>query len=80
MRHIAAHVRPGGLFITSALRRSAGYRVGDRWFPSANVDERDLQAVLAGEFDDATVEARELAEHESQGYSGIVLASARRVR
>ena len=78
MRHIAAHVRPGGLFITSALRRSTGYRVGDRWFPSANVDERDVRAVLAGGFEDATVEGRELAEHESQGYAGIVLASARR--
>ena len=78
MRNIAAHVRPGGLFITSALRRSDGYRVGDRRFPSANVDERDLRAVLADAFDDPTVEARELAEHESQGYGGIVLASARR--
>jgi NNMT/PNMT/TEMT family protein len=78
MRHIAAYVRAGGLFITSALRRSAGYRVGERWFPSANLDEGDLRAVLAGEFERATVEARALAAHESQGYGGILLASARR--
>jgi hypothetical protein len=78
MRNIAAYVRPGGLFLTAALRRSDGYRVGERRFPSANVDEQDLRAVLAREFDVATVEARELASHESQGYGGIVLASARR--
>jgi hypothetical protein len=78
MRNIAAYVRPGGLFMTSALRRSVGYRVGERWFPSADVDERDLRVVLAAEFERATVEARELAEHEAQGYGGILLASARR--
>jgi hypothetical protein len=78
MRHIAAYVRPGGLFLTAALRRSEGYRVGERWFPSANVDEHDLRALLAAECERATVETRELVEHESQGYAGILLASARR--
>jgi hypothetical protein len=53
MRNIAAYVRPGGLFVTSALRRSAGYRVGERWFPSADIDERDLRVVLAAEFERA---------------------------
>jgi hypothetical protein len=78
MRHICAYVRPGGLFVTSALRHSEGYRVGERWFPSANVDAHDLRVVLAAEFERATVETCELAEHTSQGYAGILLASARR--
>ncbi len=40
MRHITGLVRPGGLFVTAALRRSTGYVVGGRTFPSANVDEQ----------------------------------------
>ena len=78
MRHITGLVRPGGLFVTAALRRSTGYVVGGRTFPSANVDESDLEAVLARDFQDVTVSTRALTEHRSQGYSGIVLAAARR--
>jgi NNMT/PNMT/TEMT family protein len=77
MEHIAGLVRPDGLFVTSALRRCRHYVVGGKRFPSADVDEVDLRAVLAPRFSQATVEARRLAEHAAQGYSGIVLAWAR---
>ena len=39
-----AHRRPcptGGTFMTAALRRSRGYLVGGKPFPSANIDEDD---------------------------------------
>lgn len=78
MHHITGLVRPGGLFITAALRRSHGYVVGDRTFPSANVDEHDLAAVLAHDFEDVSITTRELPAHHSQGYEGIILATARR--
>jgi hypothetical protein len=77
MEHIAGLVRPGGVFVTAALRRCRYYVVGDKRFPSADVDEVDVGAVLARRFGRATVEARRLAEHAAQGYSGIVLAWAR---
>jgi len=77
MRHIAGLVEPGGVFITAALRRSHSYLVGGKRFPSADVDEHDLRAVLEPEFDCA-IEVRELPEHARLGYSGIVLASATR--
>jgi len=77
MRHIAGLVEPGGVFITAALRRSRSYLVGGKRFPSADVDEHDLRAVLEPEFDCA-IEVRELPEHARLGYSGIVLASATR--
>ena len=80
MRHITGLVRPGGLFVTAALRRSRGYVVGGRTFPSANVDEHDLDAVLADEFAERAVEVRHLDQHAAQGYSGIVLAWGRRNR
>ena len=80
MQHISGMVRPGGVFITSALRRCRFYLVGGKRFPSANVDENDMRAVLEPAFECASgsIEARELAQHASQGYSGIVLAWARR--
>jgi NNMT/PNMT/TEMT family protein len=77
MRHIAGLVEPGGVFITAALRRSHSYLVGGKQFPSANVDEHDLRAVLEPDFDCA-IEVREVPEHARLGYSGIVLVSARR--
>jgi hypothetical protein len=65
------------VFITAALRRCRSYVVGDKQFPSANVDEHDLRRVLERGFS-PRVEVRELRGHEAQGYSGVVLASARR--
>jgi hypothetical protein len=77
MRHIAGLVEPGGVFITSALRRSRSYLVGGKRFPSADVDEHDLRAVLEPEFD-CEIEVREVPDHARLGYAGIVLVSARR--
>jgi hypothetical protein len=80
MTHIGGLVRPGGTFITAALRRCRSYLVGGKPFPGANVDEHDLRATLDAGFDrdSRSVEVRDVAEHASQGYSGIVLARARR--
>lgn len=79
-RNIASLVRPGGLMLTAALRRCRRYRVGSRYFPSANVDESDLLSVLGADFrpDTIAVEGREVIEHQEQGYSGILLARARK--
>lgn len=77
-RNIASLVRPGGVLLTAALRKCRQYKVGPRYFPSANVDEGDLAAVLAESFVPASieVEVREVPEHHDQGYSGILLARA----
>ena len=78
MERIAGLVRPGGTLLTAALRRSRGYLVGGKKFPSANIDEHDIRAVLERYFrrEDLTIEVCELAEVESKGYSSIVLAQA----
>jgi hypothetical protein len=80
MQHIAGLVGPGGMFITAALRRCRRYLVGGKAFPSADVDENDLRAVLEPQFvcEGGSIETWDLAEHESQGYTGIVLGWARR--
>ena len=61
-------MRPGGVFITAALRRCRHYVVGGKRFPSADVDEYDMHAVLAPRF--GAVEARKLAEHARTGLLG----------
>ena len=80
MRNIAGLVRPGGLFVTAALRHSAGYLVGGKRFPSASVDEADLRRVLEPGFDwdDGAIDVCDLSAHRSHGYTSIILARARR--
>jgi NNMT/PNMT/TEMT family len=81
MRNISGLVRPGGLFVTAALRRARFYFVGDRRFPSANVDEHDVRAALAPAFGplNGEVQVRELAAQAAHGYEGIILGAARRL-
>jgi hypothetical protein len=78
MQRIAALVRPGGMLLVAALRRSRGYAVGGKTFPSANVDETDLQAALEPRFGlgNLTIQACKLAGPAAKGYSGVVLACA----
>jgi hypothetical protein len=80
MQHIMGRVRPGGLFVTAALRRSRGYAVGTRRFPSAYVDEHDVHAILENSWGPlvGSVEAKDIVDCVAHGYSGIVLAKARR--
>lgn len=77
-RNIASLVRPGGLFLSSALRLCERYKSGARFFPATPIDEHDLQQVLEQDFrgDSIEVQVRTLQEHESQGFSGILLARA----
>jgi len=82
MRHITGLVEPGGLFVTAALRRCRGYSIAGKVFPGADIDERDLRAVLRHEFEPrhGTTEVRQTAQDTSHGYAAIVLCWARRRR
>lgn len=77
-RNIASLVSPGGHFLTAALRACARYRVGPRWFPSANVDELDLCAALERDFRADSVEVRvaETPDLADSGYVSILLGRA----
>lgn len=74
-RNIASLVRPGGLFLTSALRNCARYKSGSRFFAATPIDVADLERVLLEDFQPGSVvvEARDVPDHESQGFSGILL-------
>jgi hypothetical protein len=76
-RRIAALVRPGGTLLLAALRRSRAYHVGGKSFPSADIDENSVHAVLrACGFASVEVVACALEDVAAKGYSSIVLARA----
>ena len=78
MQRIAGLVRPGGMLLVAALRRSRGYVVGGKTFPSADIDETDLQAVLEPRFGrgNLAIQVCKLNGAAAKGYSGVVLACA----
>jgi hypothetical protein len=80
MRNVFGVVKPGGSFVVMALRGSDAYRVGDRWFPAANVSRDDLESsLLECGADPAAVEIEEceLPDHADQGYRGMLMACGR---
>ena len=80
MRNIVSLVASGGIFVTAALRKAAAYKVGNMYFPSANIDENDMTDVLTLDFDPQSiiVEVKDVPEHRVLGYEGIILAHARK--
>jgi hypothetical protein len=80
MRHITGLILPGGLFVTAALRRCRSYTVAGKDFPSANIDEHDIRAVLHPEFRplNGSIQVRKTAQNASHGYAAIVLGWAHR--
>jgi hypothetical protein len=81
MLNILGLLKPGGVLIMAALRSCRAYKVGDNWFPSADIDETDLRSALdsAGFCGEHThIEARDVAGQSWRGYDGILLASGRK--
>jgi hypothetical protein len=77
MRNVFGAIRPGGSFVVLALRRCEAYRVGNRWFPCANIGRSDLESALIDCGVDPSrteVAERDLPAHADQGYEGILMA------
>ncbi|HVF17607.1 MAG TPA: guanitoxin biosynthesis pre-guanitoxin forming N-methyltransferase GntF [Steroidobacteraceae bacterium] len=78
MRNIASLLRPGGLFVVAALRHCNGYRIGENFFPSPGIDERDMRRVLTSlGFDAGSLEVRVEAvpDQRKSGFESVVLAA-----
>ena len=81
MRNILSLLIPGGTLIMAALRNCRAYKVGENWFPGADIDEADLRSALdaAGFIRDQThIVARDVPGQSCRGYDGILLASGRK--
>lgn len=79
MANILGLLKPGGLFVGAALRRCRRYRVGQAYFPCADIDEVDVEEALrrAGcERHSIRIEVEAVPQHRALGYDGIVLAAA----
>jgi len=78
LENVVSLVKPGGAFVILALEGCTAYRVGDAWFPAANVRHADLrQALLECGVEPASLDVTRCAlpSHRAQGYEGILLAS-----
>lgn len=78
MTNILRLLKPGGFFVTAALRNCQHYKVGNRYFPSANVNEDDYESLfrqLDFDMSRATIQVTNVPEHNAIGYGSIVLAS-----
>jgi hypothetical protein len=81
MANVLSLLRPGGFFLTAALRRCSAYPVGASYFPSANIDEGDFQRLFAAEgfdMESVTLQVEDAPSQSACGYDSIVLASGRR--
>jgi len=77
LSNISSMVANEGFFITAALRNARYYKVGEKYFPSADVDESDLVTFLHQVLgQEVVVEAHGLPSHEPLGYTGIALGHA----
>jgi SAM-dependent methyltransferase len=82
MGNVFRLLKPGGSFFFAAFLRCAGYSVGKRWFPAANISRRDWESVLLRS--GASPGSLTIAEHRSRSqpqkeYQGILLACGQTV-
>ncbi|OGC49799.1 hypothetical protein A2716_00340 [candidate division WWE3 bacterium RIFCSPHIGHO2_01_FULL_40_23] len=78
MVNILSLLKPGGFFVTAALRDCRYYKVGKRFFPCANLREGDFNNLFVNlDFDMSTVNimVQKVPEHKEIGYESIILAS-----
>lgn len=81
MRNVLSTLSEGGLMIMHALHRCTAYKVGDRMFPGANLSADDMVASLVENgFSRASIDVQVMPcpENAAYGYSGILVASARK--
>jgi hypothetical protein len=81
MANLLSTLRDFGLVILHALHRCTTYRVGEKRFPGADLSKDDVVASLLEsgcERGSIDVQVMPCPEHEPYGYSGILMASARK--
>jgi hypothetical protein len=77
MKNLFSLVVPQGVVIISALRNCPFYRVGDQYFPCANINEEDLkEAILAAndKVDDIHIRVRDVMDCQNEGFVSVMFA------
>lgn len=68
---------PGGVILLGALRNCKEYRVGTHYFPSANVNEKDMEKVILESklaIKDIQIEVKDVAECKTEGFTSTLFA------
>ncbi len=83
MKNLFNLVAPGGTIVISALRNCRRYTAGEKCFPSANVNEKDLAALFSSSdfnFDPRSTEISiiSISEWMDEGFDSILIAKAQR--
>lgn len=81
MRHLFNLIAPRGTLMLSALHNAAQYKVGTGSFPSAQVNENDMYAILSeGHFCKKTLDIRiiDTPGWEEEGFDSIILVKAQK--
>ncbi len=77
MKNIFNLADSGGVILIAALRNCTYYKVGDRFFPCANINERDIEKVVLDSglnIKDIRIEVRDVVECEGKGFTSLVFA------
>lgn len=82
MSNIINHLAQDGHFIFSALRKATSYKVGNRKFPSANIDENTIMDFLTKQGfakESIKIEVANVPFSEPMGYNSIILGHIEKV-
>lgn len=77
MKNLFNLAAPKGTIIIGALRNCPYYRVGEQYFPGANVNENDLEEAISGIKDkiaDYTIRVRDVDECSDEGFVSVMFA------
>lgn len=81
MKNILNILKPGGFLIMSTIKGAQCYKVGNKYFPSVNIDEDDVKKLLIkNNFDHLNIQiTNTYAEHsKSQKYQGLIFVFGRK--
>lgn len=77
MKNLFNLAAPEGVIMIGALRNCSSYRVGQSYFPCANINEKDFEQILSEDshnFTDIRIEVRNVPDCKNEGFIDIVFA------
>ena len=77
MKNLFNLAAPQGTIIIGALRNCPFYRVGEQYFPCANVNEKDLEDAISGmseKIKDYTIRVNNTEDCEDEGFTSVMFA------
>lgn len=79
LANITSLLKPGGLFVTTALRNAKYYELAERRFPAVDINEEDLKKVLITlGFQRDSIVFRTIKAYPYRGYDGMIFLRAKK--